>query len=173
MTGLGYEALRTAVLKTLSDDVGEAITSGKRSLLAAMLAADSEKTAARLPDGTKVASLPVVAPSSSPRVTDVAAFEAWVCAAHPNETEVVVRDSFRKKCLDDAKKAGRALDRASGETIPGITFEPTTPYVKVDFATGDRGGRELIRRAWRDGVISLPDVLDGLALPAGENGGTP
>jgi hypothetical protein len=42
--------------------------------------------------------------------------------------------------------------------------------VSVTFAKGDTDGRERIRRAYRDGVIALPDVL---ALPVGENGATP
>jgi hypothetical protein len=164
---LADDALRTAVLKTVADDIGDAITTGKDGLRTVMQDTGIEKLAARLPDGTKVASLPLVGGEPSPRITDVAAFEAWVKANRPDETEVIIRDSYKNAVLAAAKTAGRAVDPASGEVIPGITFEPTTPYVKVDFAAGDIGGREHIRRAWRDGVISLPQVLE---LPAGENG---
>jgi hypothetical protein len=162
------DALRTAVLKTLADDIGDAITTGKGGLLEYMQAEGIEKLAARLPDGTRVASLPVAGGEPSPRITDVAAFEAWVKANHPGETEVIIRDSYKKAVLADAKKAGRAVDRTSGDVIPGITFEATTAYVKVDFAAGDPDGRELIRRAWRDGVIELPAMVE---LPGGSGNG--
>ena len=164
---IAEDALRTAVLKTLADDVGDAITGGKKSLLGVMQDTGIEKMAARLPDGTKVASLPVVGGEPAPRVTDPAAFEAWVREHRPDQTEVIVRPSYIESVLSEAKKAGRALDRKSGDVIPGITFEPTTAYVKVDFATGDIDGREHIRRAWRDGVVSIPSAL---ALPAGTEG---
>lgn len=157
-------ALRTAVLKTLADDIGGAITADKESLRESMTATGSEKTGARLPDGTKVASLSLAGGELAPRITDPAAFRAWVERCHPGELETVIRDSFMQAVLSDAKKAGRALDRASGEVIPGVTFEPTTPYIRVTFTKGDLDGRELIRRAWRDGVIELPAML---ALPAG------
>lgn len=158
------DALRTAVLKTLADDVGDTITGGKASLLSVMQDGDIEKLAARLPDGTKVASLTVVGGESSPRVTDMAALLAWVQKNRPGETEVIVRKSYIEHVLTEAKKAGRAMDRGSGETIPGIEFGDTTAYVKVDFVAGDTDGRELVRRAWRDGTVSIPAVL---GLPAG------
>lgn len=161
------DALRTAVLKTLADEVGAAMTGGKASLLKVMQDERIEKLGAYLPDGTKVASLPVVGGEDAPRVTDPAAFEAWVKANHPDQTEVIVRPGYTEAVLKAAKLAGRALDRQTGDVIPGITFEPTTAYVKVDFATGDIDGREHIRRAWRNGAVSLPSVL---ALPAGGDG---
>lgn len=160
------DALRTAVLKTLADDVGDAIKGGKTGLLGVMQEAGIEKLAARLPDGTKVASLPVVGGEETPRVTDPAALLAWVTANRPDQTEVVVRSSYIESLLKEAKLAGRALDRKSGDIIPGITFEPTTAYVKVDFTEGDIDGREHVRRAWRSGAVSLPSVL---ALPAPES----
>ncbi len=165
MSGLGDDALRTAVLKTLSDDIGDTITGGKAGLRDAMTEAGAEKAPARLPDGTKVASVLLVGGEPAPRITDPAAFEAWVRQNRPDETEVIVRESYRKAVLEDARKAGRAVDRATGDIVPGISFERTTPYLRVVFTTGDTGGRELIRRAWRDGVIDLPKVLE---LPAGE-----
>jgi hypothetical protein len=160
------DALRTAVLKTLADDVGDTIKGGKAGLLGAMQDQGIEKMAARLPDGTKAASLTVVGGEESPRVADPAALLAWVQANRPDQTEVIVRPSYVEAVLNDARKAGRPLDRKSGDVIPGIAFEPTTAYVKVDFATGDIDGREHVRRAWRSGAVSLPSVL---ALPAPES----
>lgn len=159
-------ALRIATLKTLSDAVSGPLTGGKADLLAEMRAGDIEKVTARLPDGTKVASLPVCGGEPSPRVTDHAAFLKWVLANRPGEIEQVVRDSYVKAVLAEAKRAGRPVDPKSGEIIPGIEFAPTTPYVSVNFTKDGIGGRELIARAWRDGAISLPELL---ALPAGES----
>ena len=162
---LSEDALKAVVLKTLGDDVGDALTGRKADLLKELQAIGVERLGVRLPDGTKVASLPVVGRESSPRITNVAAFEEWVKANRPDETIVIIRDSYKQAVLKAAKVAGRAVDRKTGDVIPGITFEATTPYVKVDFAGGDVDGRELIRRAWRNGTVSLPEVL---ALPAPE-----
>jgi hypothetical protein len=170
VSALGQDALRAAVLKTLADDVGDAITATKDGIRDALAEGDIERLAVRLPDGRKVATIPLCGGEESPRITDPAAFLAWVKQAHPTEIEETVREGYRRKLLDDAKKAGRPVDKVTGKTIPGITFEPTTAYVKVDFIDGDIAGREHIRRAWRDGAISLPDVL---ALPAAPAGGEP
>jgi hypothetical protein len=156
---LREDALKVAVLKTLGDDVGDSLTGRKKDLLDELQAIGAERLSVRLPDGTKVASLPVVGGESSPRITDVAAFEEWVKKHRPDETMIVIRASYKEAVLKAAKVAGRAVDRKTGDVIPGITFEPTSPYVKVDFAAGDVDGRELIRRAWRNGTVSLPEVL--------------
>ena len=167
---LPEESLRAAVLKTLADDVGSAVTDGKDSLRPVMEDLGIKSLAARLPDGREVATLTLAGGTASPRITDPGKFLAWVKEAHPTETEVIVRPDYAKTLLDQIAKAGRPVDPRSGEVVPGVEFEATTKYVSVTFAKGDTDGREHIRRAYRDGVIALPDVL---ALPAAGNGATP
>jgi hypothetical protein len=161
----GDDALSAAILKALADAVGTELSGTKTGLVEDMQAAGVEKVAARLPDGTKVASLPLMGGEDVPKVTDPAALLAWVRANHPGEIVESVRESYVEAVLAAAKKAGRALDRETGDVIPGITFEPTTPFVKVEFTTGDLGGRDLIRRAHQRGELDM--LAPALALPAG------
>ena len=167
---LPEESLRAAVLKTLADDVGSAVTDGKDSLKPVMEDLGIKSLAAKLPDGREVATLTLAGGAPSPRITDPGKFLAWVKKVHPTETEVIVRPDYVKTLLEQMANAGRPVDPKSGEVVPGVEFGATTRYVSVTFAKGDTDGRERIRRAYRDGVIALPDVL---ALPVGENGATP
>ena len=164
---LGDDGLRIAVLKTLADDVAAVLTGDKDDLKAVMSDQGIKALSAKLPDGTPVATLTLAGGQSSPRVTDPGKFLAWVKQAHPTETEVIVRPDYQKTLLDGMKQAGKPVDPRTGEIVPGVEFEDTTPYLTPSFSKGDVPGREHIRRAWRDGVIALPDLL---ALPAGENG---
>lgn len=161
------ESLRAAVLKTLADDIEAAIKDGKGGLKAVMTEQRIKSLSAVLPDGREVATLTLAGGKPSPRITDPGKFLAWVQKAHPTETEVIVRPDYAKTLLEQMAAAGRAVDPRSGEVVPGVEFEATTPYVTVTFTKGDVDGREYVRRAHRDGVVALPDLL---ALPAGETG---
>lgn len=161
------DSLRVAVFKTLADDVTDAGQVIRDGLVEAMRALRVKSLSAELPDGTEVATLTLAGGSAVPKVTDPGRFLAWVQQAHPTETEVIVRPDYQKTLLEAMKKAGRPVDPRTGETVPGVEFEKTTQYLTPSFAKGDIDGREHIRRAYRDGVITLPDVL---ALPAGETG---
>ena len=165
---LREDALRTAVLKTLADDVTDAIGTAKDGIREPMLDAGIKSLSAKLADGTEVASLTLAGGGAVPRITDPDAFLRWVQANHPGETETVVREGYRKKILDAAKREGRAVDPVSGEVIPGIEFTAGTPYVSVAFAKGHTPGREAIRAAWVAGEIDLRELV---ALPAPNGNG--
>lgn len=161
-------ALRIAALKTLADDVSDAIAGAKTALEKAMQDAGADRTAAKLPDGTKVASLPLAGGEAKARVTDPAALLAWVQKVHPEEVIQSVNPEYVKKLLAAADANGAAVD-SGGEVVPGIEFKPTTPYVSVNFTRGvtpGRTGRGLIREAWHTGQLEVRDLL---ALPAGES----
>jgi hypothetical protein len=164
---LASDALRTAVLKTLADDVDDAVTGGKGNLAAIMKELGIKSLTAKLDDGTEVATLTLAGGASSPRVANPREFLAWVQETHPGETEVVVRDGYKKKLLDLAKKEGRAVDPVSGEVVPGIEFSPGSQYVSVSFAKGRIPGRDAIRDAWANGGIDLREMI---ALPAAPTG---
>ena len=168
---LPQDAIRTAALKTLADDVRTTLDQGKAGLLEVMAEQGITGLAARLPDGTKVASLPYVGGEDRAQVVDEAALVAWMETNRPGEIIKNVRKETLKAVLDAANAIGRAVDPVTGEAIPGIGFGPSTPYTQVNFVHGKEpgeDGRALIREAWRTGAL---DVRDLLALPAGDGDG--
>jgi hypothetical protein len=165
---------QVAVLRVLSDDVNEALREDKTELITTMAEDGIEKVAARLPDGTKVATLTYVGGEGAPRaqVDDNDALVAWMEANRPDEVEVVktVRPQTLKAIIDAANTHGAAMDPKTGERIPGIGFGTGTPYIQVKFVKGRQpgeGGRDLIREAWRSGLLQAPDPR---TLPAGGDG---
>jgi hypothetical protein len=167
MTGLPQDALRTAILKTLADDVEAALKGGKAELDRLMDSLGVKSLSAKLPDGTEVGSVTRVGGKEAPRITSSGKFLAWVQECHPEQTEMIVRPGYTEALLSAMKKTGRPIDPASGEVVPGVEMAETSSYLTVRFAAGDVPGRELVRRAWRDGVVQLPALLE---LPAGEAG---
>jgi hypothetical protein len=162
--GLPEDALRDVTLKTLADDVTEAIKTGRSDLKTVMQDMGIKSLSARLPDGTQVATLTLAGGQEAPRITDPAKFLAWVQQAHPGETETIVRPGYTEALLKAMKESGRAVDPRTGEVVPGVEFAATEPYITPSFSKTGRGGREAIRRAWRVGAISLPSLL---GLPSG------
>jgi hypothetical protein len=162
---LGNLALQAAVLKVLGDEIAARLQLVKAAAEEAFRDAESSQAPALLPDGTKVATVSLAGGDGiSASVTDDAAFLAWVLANHPGETETVVRDGYRKKVLDAAKKTGHALDPVTGEKIPGIGIRDSRPYVSVRFRTG---GADAVADAWTAGELSAIDVVRPRALDAG------
>lgn len=164
---MAADALRDVILKTLADDVEAAIKTGRDDLKARMGDESIKSLSAKLPDGTPVATLTLAGGKKAPRITDPAKFLAWVQAEHPTETETIVRPGYQEALLKQIADAGRVVDPRTGGPVPGVEFHDTTPYLTPSFARGDVPGRERIRRAWRDGVIDLREVLE---LPAPPNG---
>jgi hypothetical protein len=162
---LADDALRDVVMKTLADDIEEAIKKGRSDLGPGMRAQKIKTLIAELPDGTEVATLSYVGSRDAPRITDPAKFLAWVAANRPGEIETRVRESYQEALLKAISAAGRPVDPQTGEVVPGVEFGPTTPYVTPSFAKGETPGRERIRQAWRAGDIDLREML---ALPAAE-----
>lgn len=153
-------ALRTATLRALADLVKEHADVA-RTDLQTVLVEIAELTGqptvkAVLPDGTAVATLTLAAGRATPKVVDEQAFLAWVAEKHPGEVEQRVRDSFRRRVLDDVEK--------TGEVPPGVEMVPGSPYVSCRFAPE---GRAAVARAWAAG--ELPDPILQ-ALPVGGAG---
>jgi hypothetical protein len=149
--------LQAAVLKVLGDEIAARIAIVKAAAQEAFNGTGSTQAPAVLPDGTKVATVSLAGGDGcSASVTDAAAFTAWVLAAHPGETETVVRDGYRRKVLDAAKKAGRAVDPVTGEVIPGIGITDSKSYVSVRFAAGRA---DAVADAWAAGELAAIDVV--------------
>lgn len=98
-------------------------------------------------------------------VTDLPALLAWVEANRPGEvvTTRVVRSSFITAVLERAKADGAAVDRASGEAIPGIGVRNSPPTLSVKPGPD---AAQVVAAAFAAGDLSFADV----ALPAIEAG---
>jgi hypothetical protein len=164
LSTLPQDTLRAAVLKALSDEIGKAIKDGKADLKQAADTLKIKALTAELPDGTEVATITRAGGAAKPRVTDERKFLDWVLANRPGEVMQAVRESYRKALLEAVEKAGQPVDPETGDVIPGVEFETTAEYLTVRFTGGNPGGQELIKRAWRNGQVSLDSLL---ALPAG------
>jgi hypothetical protein len=157
--------LQAAVLKVLGDEIAARLAIVKAAAQEAFTAAESTQAPAILPDGTKAATVSLAGGGGkSATVDDADAFTAWVLRTHPGETETVVRDGYRRKVLDAAKKAGRALDPVTGELIPGIGISDSKSYVSVRFSPG---GADAVADAWQAGELAAIDVVRPRAVTGG------
>jgi hypothetical protein len=163
---LGALTLRAAVLKVLLDEVTAQLAITKLATEAAFKTAESSQAPAVLPGGAKVATVSLAgADGKTASVTNTGAFLAWMIANHPEETEVVVRGNAQKKILDAAKKAGRAVDPATGDVIPGIEVKDSRPYVSILFKPG---GADAVADAWLAGELTAVDLVRPRAVEASD-----
>ena len=96
-----------------------------------MQAADDERKAAKLPDGTKIGAVSYRKGAVTARVTDEAAALAWCLQKHPEHIMQAIRPAFLAKLLDEAKKEGVGVDTSSGEILPWITVSQSDPGITV------------------------------------------
>ena len=167
-------AARVAVLTALRDAIADELTGAKDELSATLGSLNKEhgtdRVAATLPGGEKVGSVAWVPASVRFRVCDVDAFAEWVLENHPTEVKTVlqVRPVFQTVYLKDGLKAvgSAAIDRDTGEIVPGVVAFNSSEYPRLSFA---RDGRGSIAAAWRAGKITtdflalLPPVTEGEA----------
>jgi hypothetical protein len=92
-------------------------------------------------------------PKPAFKVTDGAAFRAWVKEHRPDEivTTEAVRSSFERAILEVG------CDAATGEAIPGVELVDGTPYVIVKAETG---AESAIRHELATNGLSFAAVLD-------------
>lgn len=167
MSSIPQETLKAAALKCLTDDIGDTLTQDKAGLVATMSELGITGLVAKLPDGTKVATLPNCGGEDRAYVADEAKLVAWVERNRPDEIVKSIRPQTLKAILAAATEAAVAVDPATGDVIPGIEFGPSTPYTQVNFVKGKQpgeDGRSLIREACRSGALDLHGLL---ALPEG------
>lgn len=129
MTDTRGIAVKLVAAKVLTDRL-QAYTADLKEQMAAMLDEGDRKTAA-LGNGTKCGTVTYTKGRVTARVVDDAALLAWVQANHPDEVVSQVRPSFLTALLDDAKKAGAAVSRETGELVPGVEVWMGTPYLSV------------------------------------------
>jgi hypothetical protein len=159
-------SLQAAVLKMLADEVAARLQIVKAATEEAFKDAGATQAVPQLPDGTKVATVSYAGGGAkSASVTNDQAFLAWMVANHPGETEVIVRESAKRKILDAAKKDGRAIDPATGEVIPGIEVRESRPYVSIRFKPG---GVDAVADAWLAGDLQGIELVRQRAIEPGE-----
>lgn len=152
-------AARVAVLTALRDAISEELTNAKGELSADLGKLHKEfgtdRVSAEIPGGEKVGTITWVPSSTRFRVSDEAAFAAWVLDNHPTEVRTVltVRTVWQNVYLKDGLRAQGpvAIDRESGEIVPGIEAFDSAPYPRLNFGMS---GRQEVAAAWRDGKIT-------------------
>lgn len=163
---LRMRTLSIAVLKVVVDEGTARLGVLKEQAKADFADSGASQAHALLPDGTKVASVSLSGGGKSAILLNDRDFFEWVKAVHPDETQVVVRESFRKKILDASAKAGRPVDPVTGETVPGVAMTDKVPYVSVRFT---KDGKDAIVQAWRDGTLTGIDLIEPLAIESGDD----
>jgi hypothetical protein len=112
------------VVKTEHDPV-------KADLLASMLDAGVERVRVADDDGLSLGAVSLGQRKPAAKLTDPAAFTAWVAQRYPDELVRSVRESFTSKLLAGATAASAPVDVSTGEEIPGVEMAAGEPYVTV------------------------------------------
>lgn len=170
-------ALEEATLKALADLVKDRLAAVRTELQTGLDTAEKEagtrQIAAKLPDGTTVATLSLTDPNPEAKVTDSDAFKAWVMATFPSEIErrfvTEVREAFTTKLLAEMTAAGvpRVVDKDTGELhdVPGVTVKATRS--RNHSLRFKPTGRADIAAAWQAGALDLPGVTGPAQIAAG------
>ncbi|MCZ9350753.1 hypothetical protein NGM36_13245 [Streptomyces mutabilis] len=147
-------------------------------------ATKSTKADVTLDDETKFATVTRVGGEAEARVTDRAAFQAWVRDTYPDHfgfriiparTEVVVDDAFTDQVLASVTAANspRYVDPETQEIhdVPGVAMQATRrPYFRWLFTRSSKrqplDGRALVAEALQAGHLDLDTPLAIEAPPA-------
>lgn len=157
MDDMKAAARTTMAAKLIADVVAAEHKPVKASLLGHMVDGGVERVRVTDDDGTNLGAVSLACGDPKAKVTNPAAFTAWVASRYPDEMVHTVRDSFAKKLLDGATAAGDPVD-SQGEAIPGVEMVPGEPYVTVRPAAG---ARERMRDTLlRSGLLQLQAAGD-------------
>jgi hypothetical protein len=177
MSNLLELAQQEATLKALADVVNDRLKAVRAETQAALDTAEKEtgtrQVAAKLPDGTPVATLSLTDPKPEAKITDVDAFKAWVMDAFPGEIErrfvAEVRPAFAEKILAEMTAAGvaRLVDKETGELhdVPGVEVKATRS--RNHSLRFKPEGKNAIAEAWQVGTLTLPGVTGPAAVESG------
>ncbi|MEV4814967.1 hypothetical protein [Micromonospora tulbaghiae] len=167
-------AMRAAVSKALLDEVRKVYDLARAEADGQLVELNGElgvtTVQVKLPgyDGA-VAQVTLSEPKTG-YVVDEAGFLAWCKQEHPSEVTVTtpapvesVRPAWRKALLGRMKVEpdGTVVDGETGRVLDFVEVaEPPPPSTTLTFK---KGGREEVAAAYRDGRLTLPELL---ALPA-------
>lgn len=166
-------ALEEAALKSLADAVGDRLKDVKAAMQEALDGTGASRVEAKLPDGTKVATISATNPTPAAVVVDPALFLKWVQKYSPQNvtTRLVteVRPAYTTALLAEMTAAGVAevADKETGvvEQVPGVAIK----------ATRARGhsvrsvDAEAIAEAWRTGQLAHLALPQLTAAPEAES----
>jgi hypothetical protein len=170
MSNVQQAGVRAAVLKVLAELVkgayeeARAEADGELADLNGSLGVATVEL--KLPTGDTIAQL---TQSQSKQKVDVDERQllAYCKREYPTEVEAVesVRPAFRKALLGRLEVVdGKAVDPRTGVVLEFVTVTPPGPGgTTLTFKTA---GRDRVAAAYREGVLTLPDLL---ALPAAEH----
>lgn len=171
---LAERALEEAAITAIHKAVGDTLNNTRGAMQTMLEETGIERLAAKLPDGTKVASLTVSNPTPKPVVVDEEQFIRFVEDIAPTEVVKVtvksVRPAYLKTLMEAMEKRGVAeiLDPENGELleVDGVEMKSRASSHSVTFEGGE-DGRRLLEAAMRAGVL---DHIAGLPqLPAGSD----
>lgn len=168
---LAQLALEEAALKTLADAVNDRLKEVKATMQEHLVGNGISKVDAKLPNGTKVATISRSDAKPAAVVVDDDAFLAWVRSVAPGEisTRLVteVRPAYRTSVLAQMTAAGvaRIVDTETGELhdVPGVEVRATRSLTHS--VRPSTGGKDAIAEAWRNGKLAHLNLLQ---IEAGE-----
>lgn len=178
MSNLLELAREEATLKAIADVVTDRLKAVRAETQAALDAAEEQtgtrQVAAKLADGTSVATISLTDPKPEAKITDAEAFQAWVMAAFPGEIErrfvAEVRPAFLDKVLGEMTAAGvaRLVNKETGELhdVPGVEVKATRS--RNHSLRFKPGGRDDIAKAWQAGALAVPGVAAPAAVESGD-----
>lgn len=163
-------ALEEAALKTLADVIGDRLKDVKAQMQEALDTTGASRVEAKLPDGTKVATISMTSPKPTAVVTDPDKFLAWVrensSANIVSRLVTEVRPAYTTALLAEMTAAGVAevADKETGvvDEVPGVEIRATRS--RTHSVRPVDGGREAITEAWRTGALAhlpLPQITAG------------
>jgi hypothetical protein len=163
------DALYTVAIKALADFAKERLDE-VRALMLDELVTFYDETGAksvdvRLPDGTKVASIPLSFARDGFTVSLEDEFVAHVETVCPMAVRKVVDSTWQRTYLASLQSTpdGTVIDPATGEVVPGVAFV-AGGAIKTYSVRWDGDGRDSTIAALRSGAI--PGVLDASEIPA-------
>jgi hypothetical protein len=162
-------ASRFGLLKVLVSKLGEAKTAADAEIRDTWRVKD--RAAAVLPGDYAIGSVTLAKGRATSKLTDEAAYEAWVRKTHPDEIETVtierVNTDFTQRLMSAARQLGIAVDAATGEEVPGIEVVEGDPYPTVRLAPD---AAEIVAQAWQDGTLTevVASLLRGQIEAGGE-----
>lgn len=169
MNALAFEE---AALKTLADAIADRLKEVKADMQQALDTSGATRVDAKLPDGTKVATISMTSPKPAAVVTDPDLFLKWVRENSPanitSRLVTEVRPAYTTALLAEMTAAGIAevANRETGvvEEVPGVEIKATRS--RSHSVRPVDGGREAIAEAWRSGALAhlaLPQLAGGEA----------
>lgn len=106
-------------------------------------------------NGETVGRASYVEGKTSLKVTDLAAFYAFVEERYPTEIVTAVNPAFQKKLLDELRSVGGVVINNDGEPVPGVEAVQGSSYVSV---SKSKDAREKVADLLAGGRLSLDGI---------------